>query len=496
LKFNRKGIHVRRSGSNVRFGLCCLAALAAAAECSAPLQAQTAACPTPAAHSPDETAAASAADDASPANNSLAAKAPIAEYRSKHFLVRTDLAKDRADALVERLEATLRIVEKYWGRPSRGRIECYVVDDLANWSDDALPHPLARVLVGGVGGATVVRSQREGKRIKHKPEVYASARPGVAEHESVHAYCTSAFGATGPDWYREGMADRAYYHRHGERDVQLPPDTMASLKQGKRRTLHEIVNRGRITGELSQSVDKLLAEHEADRQIQGLSGEAKNVPLEAWRPEHEQDVKTARESYLWSWALCHLLCENPNYAPRFRALGLGYLTGQSAKFEQAFDAVSREMSFEYDLFLQHVEQGYRVDLCVWDWNKSFLSAAERTAIVASVSAARGYQPSGLKVRAGERIAYAASGAWTLDAEGDALSADGAAGGRGRLVGALFDEFKLSEPFELGARGAFTAPAAGKLYLRCRDDWGSLADNRGVVSVRFSTPEERQESSDR
>jgi len=411
----------------------------------------------------------------------------IADYRSKHFLVHTDLASAEARALLERLEATLAVVVKYWGRPCRAPIECYVVKDLAVWPDSALPHPLARVLVGGVGGATVVHSQRTGKRLTHRPEVYVCDRPGIAEHESVHAYCTAAFGACGPDWYREGMADMAYYRRRGERDVRLPAESLASLKQGKPRTLHEIVNKGQFTGALSKSVDSLLVKHESLQSAPGHTGQPKNVPLEAWLPEHAADVKTARESYLWSWALCHMLCENPNYADRFRALGQGYLTGREATFEQAFGPMEREICFEYDLFLKHVEQGYRVDLCVWDWNKPSVSAAERAAVVANIRAARGYQASGLKVRAGEEIAYAATGNWTLGDGGEALSADGDRERQGRLVGVVLDQYRLGEPFELGSRGTFKAPGAGKLYLRCLDAWNSLADNQGAISVRLSRP---------
>lgn len=473
----RNGVFAKLSRSGLQLGLCCLTALIASGR-SESVRAQAPAAASPPVEPPIQSDSA----------NDSAAMSQVCDYKSKHFLVHTDLPAEEADALVERLEATLGSVAKYWGRPCRGKIECYVVDDLANWTDGALPHPLARVLVGGVGGATILRSLRDGKRTTCKPEVYACARPGIAEHESVHAYCHQAFGATGPDWYREGMADMAYYHRGGERDVRLPPEALARLKQGKPRSLDEIVSKGRLTGALTQSVDRLLVKHELLQQNLGLTAPAKNVPLEAWRPEHDQDVKTARESYLWSWALCHLLCANPNYAPRFRALGQGFLTGKPEKFADAFGAVNGEIGFEYEFFLQHIEQGYRVDLCAWDWHKTFLSAAERTAIVARVNAARGYQASGLKVRAGERIEYAATGEWALAENGVAVAADGDAEGRGRLVGVVLDQYQLSEPFELGNRGEFKAPSAGKLYLRCRDGWGELADNRGVISVRFAKPE--------
>ncbi|MEM9187376.1 MAG: hypothetical protein AAGB00_12855, partial [Planctomycetota bacterium] len=66
-------------------------------------------------------------------------------------------------------------------------------------------------------------------------------------------------------------------------------------------------------------------------------------------------------------------------------------------------------------------------------------------------------------------------------------ADGDPDGRGRLVGAILrggelGPYTLSEPFELGADAGFTAPAAGDLYLRCRESWGALGDNTGEVTV--------------
>ena len=53
-----------------------------------------------------------------------------------------------------------------------------------------------------------------------------------------------------------------------------------------------------------------------------------------------------------------------------------------------------------------------------------------------------------------------------------------------MEGVIFQNFTLSEPFALGAYGTFTPPSAGQLYLRCRDRWNELADNRGMMSVKI------------
>ncbi|HEV3003526.1 MAG TPA: hypothetical protein VGX78_03655, partial [Pirellulales bacterium] len=161
---------------------------------------------------------------------------PNVDYSSKHFLLHTDLPRDEALALIDRLEATLGVVSAYWDRPSRQVIECYVVHDLSQWPDTALPHPLARILIGGVGGGTVSKTEQNGKRTSLKAAVYASSHPGIAEHEAVHAYCAQAFGTAGPDWYKEGMAELANYRRRGRQDVDCPQEVIDALHKGQVRT--------------------------------------------------------------------------------------------------------------------------------------------------------------------------------------------------------------------------------------------------------------------
>ena len=56
---------------------------------------------------------------------------------------------------------------------------------------------------------------------------------------------------------------------------------------------------------------------------------------------------------------------------RFRPLGLGFLGEQKVSFEETYGAMAAEISFEYLFFVAHLEQGYRVDLCSWDWKKKF-----------------------------------------------------------------------------------------------------------------------------
>ena len=123
----------------------------------------------------------------------------------------------------------------------------------------------------------------------------------------------------------------------------------------------------------------------------------------------KQELGGTWQDYAWWWFLCHLLENNPNYTAQFRALGLELLTGKDTGFRQAFGAKIKELTFEYDFFLAHLQNGYRVDLCAWEWNRKFFGTTAGRTVMAQVQAGRGWQPSGLIVAAGANYAYRRDG---------------------------------------------------------------------------------------
>jgi hypothetical protein len=295
------------------------------------------------------------------------------------------------------------------------------------------------------------------------------------EHEVVHAYCLQAFGATGPDWYKEGMAEVAAFRSHGHLGVQCPEERLQELRTKAPRSITQIVGAEPMTKEISQSMDAMLVAH---AQSQG------QVALTRWTERDAENTLQARKDYLWTWALCHLLAHNPNYAARFRSLGESYLSNRDDSFERAFGARRQELEFEHRFFLDHVAVGYRADLCAWDWQTRFREPERDDAVRRRVLAARGYQASGLAVVAGRRYKLCAEGAWSTAAEGPLHDAQGA-DGRGHLEGVILTDFRLNAPLVLGPQAIFTAPASGNLYLRCADAWNELGDNRGEVQVRIT-----------
>ena len=369
-----------------------------------------------------------------------AAQAPTAR-RSQHFLVYTDLSEEESRGLLERLETMLALISVYWDRPCAGMIECYVVKDLANWPRDSLPEDGLRHIRAGAG-VTVTTTIRSGNSRLSKAVVYAVADRGTPQHEAVHAYCGQTFGDTGPIWYAEGMAEMGQYWRKDDSSVQIHPEVLKYLKESDPKTLNEIVNAKEATGD-------------------------------SW------------QNYAWRWALCHLLSNNPNYAPRFRPLGVALLTGKPTSFESVYGDMANQISFEYLFFLEHLEQGYRADLCGWDWKKKLRRLENKATITAKVRADRGWQASGAILASGKSYQVKASGKWKTTKGGEAVDAKGHADGVGKLEGVLMLDMRLGEPFEIGAEGEFVAPADGGLYLRCRDGWGEIGDNEGQITVKLN-----------
>ncbi len=388
--------------------------------------------------------------DAPRKTRSVRVQAP-ADFRREHFLLHTDLAPREANELLDRLETMLTLIANYWNHPPAGIIEMFVVEDLGRWPEGSLdPAGLAKIKQRA--GITVTETMTQGKRLlAAKSIVYAVAEHGTPQHEAVHAYCGQAFGHTGPLWYAEGMAEMGQYWREGDASVQCPPYVVDFIRRSPAKPLADI-----------------LAE-------------------DGGKPRRGAPTATTGDSwqnYAWRWALCHLLANNTNYADRFRPLGLGFLSGQTVSFADTYGAMRDEIEFEYQFFLRHLEQGYRVDLCSWDWKRKFREPAGAGGIPSRISANRGWQPSGATVVEGKKYGYSATGSWQCDKDGGELTANGGADGAGRLEGVVFKDFTLGEPFPLGASGTFTSPGDGRLFLRMHNRWNSLADNKGSVNVKI------------
>ena len=361
------------------------------------------------------------------------------DYRSRNFLIHTDLPNDDAEALLQKMETMLKIISRYWGAPNRKAIECYVVDNVDYWPDGSLP-PAVRNTVR-LGGITIAQGSRRGNQFNMNAIVYASNSYGTPQHEAVHAYCYQTFGVTGPTWYAEGMAELGNYWVEDNATVTAPDYVIQYLKRSPRKSLEEITDNRQRTGD-------------------------------GW------------QNYTWRWALCHFLVNNSNYYDRFRPMGVGFLTGRPSTFARSYASKMEELEFEFRFFVDHLERGFDIDRCVWNWKARYREQKGTRPVVARVRADKGWQPSGLKVVSGQEYRLTTEGMWRTSGDGEAVLADGEPAGTGKLIGILFNDYELSTPFELGADGTFTAVDDGQLLLRCRDEWNQLGDNKGTISVEI------------
>jgi len=376
--------------------------------------------------------------------------ADVRSHVSRNFRIVTDLPVPEATELLVRLETMLELVSLYYGPRIRRPIDMYVAQEIDEWPDawqDRMsPDGIEQIRNGR--GYTYTRFLDIGSRtVDSAAIVYTSGRDGLAQHEAVHAYCMLAFGRTGPIWYREGMAEVGRCWRNDDTAVQASTQLLQYVRSTEPRSLSAIVN------------DSVQAAADTD------------------------------ENSVWRWALCHLLGCNENYTRRFKTLGLALLTGQDIDFWHVYGSQSPEIEFEFRLFLKHLETGYRVDLCSWDW-KTVAAAPRRGGARSRIQARRGWQASRATVAAGQEFRFDATGEWSIDSDRSPVSADGNARGGGRLVGCILSDYTLSDEFELGRTGTFVAPVDGSLFLRCRDLWGEVADNHGTINVQIRPGEAR------
>ena len=359
--------------------------------------------------------------------------------RSQHYAFMTDVSERQARIILDKLETMTMILSKYFGQLPSGIVEGFIVRDLSAWPDGLLKEPAGIAKIQNEAG--ICFNSSLGNR--HRAVLYSCDDHGVIQHECTHGFCHLAFGSTGPTWLAEGLAEMGQYWRFDSKAVSINPRVIAYLQGSQhKRKLLEIAVPGRTD------------------------------------PGTWQD-------YAWRWALCHLLANNPNYSDRFKPLAIALMKNQEgATFEVVYGPMGQQLAFEYALFLDQLDNGYRADLCAWQWNRKFNPLAGKRRTQVQISALSGWQATGVQLEAGASYDLAALGNWKIAKDGGEYDADGDKVGRGQLIAVIFDNFKLSDPFPIGKSKSFVSPTQGKLFLRCQDDWNKLADNAGEVTVHI------------
>lgn len=407
----------------------------------------------------------------------------IQKYTSAHLVVYSELPPREAMQRLRRMEQAVRLASSYWRSPLPGKLECYLVDDLANWESFHFPSDDARQVLHSLGGGTETAQEKPHHRAAGKAVVYATTTPGIAEHEVIHAYCFQTFGRGGPDWYREGMAELFAQQLNSSTDSPCRTETYQILKQSPRRASEVI--RQPFTDELRRW---MKSTRDLQPYVNGTANYHDNPPPNYGKQLSDIDgdvLRTAKENYANSWALCYILFHHKAYRDRFRAAGIHLLSGGHVSFAQVFANQMEELDFELSQFAQHVCPGYRFELCRWSWPKDCATLEVGRSKIVRLRSRRGFQPTELRVEQGQTYRVVTTGSWKI-AETDATTdADGTEHGDGRLVGVLVDNYQLTAPLDFGSKAELTVKQQGDLYLRCQEDWDQLSDNYGIICVRLT-----------
>jgi len=373
------------------------------------------------------------------------------EFQSSHFKLYTDVSDRQAKVMLGKLERMYEMVTTYYGRYPKGKIECYLVSDLSAFQNSRFRITEAKFQqkILEPAGVTATYRMTQGTKRSFKAVVYSCDNQAICQHEAVHALCGQTFGSAGPTWYAEGVAEMGQYWEPGNLEIRADQITIDYLTSAEPKPLDEVIELGQVTGD-------------------------------SW------------ESYCWRWALCHLLASNPNYSGNFKKLGKAMMESEArgnaedaVTFEHAYGKFKKEIKFEYDMFVKNFGNGYRVDLCSWDWAKESNELKKGDFSKTVVKALGGWQATDMVLVKGQTYDFLAeTGTWKIDSDGKELDANGFDDGTGRLIGVVYKDFKIGKPFDLGTKGSFTAPEDGQLFLRCKDDWLELSDNSGEIAAYF------------
>jgi hypothetical protein len=285
-------------------------------------------------------------------------------------------------------------------------------------------------------------------------------------HEATHCFMTFLEPAADPrpGWYLEGMAELFATHRraaNGRFEFRVMPHNKK-----------DFAGLGRITA--------LQAEVQSGA---GLSlDEATRLP-----PAEYLSIR----GYSWSWAVCCFLDAHPDYHDRFRSLGR-QTTGNSFRrlLATSFQSQLPQMDQQWAVYVAGLCDGYDVARAAFDLSRKATQLGQEF----RVHADRGWQSTGLVVRAGQEYRLNASGRITVaQLPKPWVSAPQGVSFRyvsdrpiGRLLLAIRVDGDPRSMLKIVASGAdqvFEPAATGIVYLRVNDSGSELADNMGSYSAR-------------
>jgi len=317
-------------------------------------------------------------------------------------------------------------------------------------------------------------------------------------HEGTHLFHFNLAQIHSDQWYSEGVAEYLGLHEWKDGILRLgllPTSSDQVPKWARIEFLQQAIRRGETLN---------LA------QLQNLQA-----------PSFANTV-----SYSWTWAAIAVMEQHPQYRERARQLRIKASRANpetpDASFRdvwnQLFAKDQADLRDDIAIFAQGAEYGYD-----WERNRTEFRTgkpfpADRREGRCAVESARGWQPSGIQLAAGQLYEIRAAGKvllqqnpepWPAEPNGITLAYH-AGQPLGILLGAIRDdvtesnvttitnrpidshkpplvesEARFMSPLVIGAGCRFRAPRSGTLYLRLNDSPAKLQDNLGMVQVLIS-----------
>ena len=295
-------------------------------------------------------------------------------------------------------------------------------------------------------------------------------------HEGTHGFMDMLLGGAGPPWYMEGMAELLATHtwEDGKLTLNVMPDDKEKF---------EMLGRIKI-------VQEGTAEAGGPKPLVEILNYSSRAHLE-------------NEPYGWCWALCAFLDRHPAYQERFHELQTHVTDHQfNRHFMEAFRADWSELNTEWQLFAATLEHGHDLLQTALEFPAEEPLAEGSKEV--TVDAQRGWQPAGVKLRAGQKYKLTAAGQFQIAMTDQPWISE--AGGvtiryyhgqpLGMLLAAVVDKNQVAadgsghtallSPVRIGLEGELTPDQDGSLYLQVNDSAGERGDNEGELQVAIAT----------
>jgi hypothetical protein len=219
---------------------------------------------------------------------------------------------------------------------------------------------------------------------------------------------------------------------------------------------------------------------------------------------YSNDSVNRMDRYVWSWAACLFFANHPRYREAFAAASeppLDYSMRVSQRLLQSLDASWPWVVAEWNGFLSDFDFGCDPSSSMplledTRWNT--IESGET--IRCNVLATKGWQPTGIRVRAGQSLQITAEGScqigigsngrqWTSEPQGVTVRYH-AQQPLGRLMATIIplpdgEQTRLWQSTAIGRSADLTIESEGLLLLKINDTPGGLEDNHGSYQVAIN-----------